>query len=237
MANPYFQFKKFTVWHEKCAMKVGTDGVLLGAWTNILNAHYVLDIGTGTGLIALMLAQRCGAVIDAIDIDKDACEQAKENVAASPFNKQIHVYHTPLAEYIPLEGRRYNLIVSNPPYFVNSLKCPDKKRQTARHTDTLPLSELLQKCRQLLTTDGRLALILPYEQKERLLELSQEAYFYLLRETDVCPTPKSQPKRVLVELAVQPVEHPQSNLLTIEQERHRYTEEFQAMVRDFYLKL
>ena len=237
MANPYFQFKKFTVWHEKCAMKVGTDGVLLGAWTNILNAHYVLDIGTGTGLIALMLAQRCGAVIDAIDIDKDACEQAKENVAASPFNKQIHVYHTPLAEYIPLEGRRYNLIVSNPPYFVNSLKCPDKKRQTARHTDTLPLSELLQKCRQLLTTDGRLALILPYEQKERLLELSQEAYFYLLRETDVCPTPKSQPKRVLVELAVQPVEHPQSNLLTIEQERHCYTEEFQAMVRDFYLKL
>lgn len=237
MANPYFQFKQFTVWHDKCAMKVGTDGVVLGAWVNLSNAHHILDVGTGTGLISLMMAQRCEASIDAIDIDADACVQATTNAEASPFADRIKVFHHPLSTFVTETCRKYDLIVSNPPYFVNSLKCPDKKRQTARHTDTLPLSDLLRDSRRLLTSEGRLALILPYEQKERLLELSQEASFYLLRETDVCPTPQSQPKRLLVEFSVQPVEQPEHRLLTIEQERHLYTEEFQEMVRDFYLKL
>lgn len=237
MANPYFQFKQFTVWHDKCAMKVGTDGVLLGAWVNLSDSCKILDVGTGTGLISLMMAQRCTAMIDAIDIDEDACRQAADNVAASPFAKRIELFHRPICTFAAETEQRYDLIVSNPPYFVNSLKCPDKKRQTARHTDTLPLCDLLHDSRRLLTSNGRLALILPYEQRERLLELSQEASFHLMRETDVCPTPQSQPKRVLVELSAQPVEQPEVNQLTLEQERHHYSEEFQAMVRDFYLKL
>ena len=148
MANPYFQFKKFTVWHDKCAMKVGTDGVLLGEWASTERCQRILDVGTGTGLIALMLAQRSTAILDAIDIDSDACLQAQENIAKSPFANRIQVYQTSLSEYMPDENIKYDLIVSNPPYFIDSLKCPDTKRNLARHTDTLSLPDLLRGTRR-----------------------------------------------------------------------------------------
>ena len=165
MANPYFQFKKFTIRHDKCAMKVGTDAVLLGAWADITACKNILDIGTGTGIIALMLAQRCFANIDAIDIDTDAYSQAKENVAASPFAERINVIHASCSEYTGSCAReKYDLIVSNPPYFINSLKCPDNKRSVARHTDSLSLFELIDDSCSLLSLSGRIALVLPYEQ-------------------------------------------------------------------------
>ena len=116
MANPYFKFKQFTIWHDKCAMKVGTDGALLGAWAAPKEARNILDIGTGTGLVALMLAQRCQAFIDAIDIDADACLQAEENVARSPFADRIRVHHCALNDFHPSAPSHYDLIVSNPPY-------------------------------------------------------------------------------------------------------------------------
>ena len=123
-------------------MKVGTDGVLLGAWASTERCQRILDVGTGTGLIALMLAQRSTASLDAIDIDLDACLQARENIAKSPFANRIQVYQTSLSEYMPDENIKYDLIVSNPPYFIDSLKCPDTKRNLARHTDTLSLPDL-----------------------------------------------------------------------------------------------
>ena len=144
MANPYFKFKQFTIWHDKCAMKVGTDGALLGAWAAPKEARNILDIGTGTGLVALMLAQRCQAFIDAIDIDADACLQAEENVARSPFADRIRVHCCALNDFHPSAPSHYDLIVSNPPYFHQALKCPDPKRNRARHTDTLSLEELFQ---------------------------------------------------------------------------------------------
>ena len=151
MSNPFFQFKQFTIRHDKCAMKVGTDGVLLGAWAGTESCSRILDVGTGTGLIALMLAQRSKAVVDAIDIDADACLQAQENAESSLFAGRINVFHSDLADFAQASTHLYGLIVSNPPYFVDSLKCPNLQRNTARHTDTLTLEDLLQYSRKVGT--------------------------------------------------------------------------------------
>lgn len=237
MANPYFKFKKFTVWHDKCAMKVGTDGALLGAWAHVEQTKRVLDIGTGTGLIALMLAQRSQATVDAIDIDADACQQARENIASSPFVDRINVHHIPLAAYAPLHKGAYDLVVSNPPYFIDSMKCPDRKRNTARHTDTLLLPDLLHDCRELLAPGGHMALILPYDQREIVLRTSQENGLSLSEEVAVSPIASAKPKRWLVEFTTEEVDTPRRSHLSIETEHHHYTVEFTALVKDFYLKI
>lgn len=218
-------------------MKVGTDGALLGAWAPIGASQKILDVGTGTGMIALMIAQRGSAAIDAIDIDADACLQARENTALSPFNGRINVYHTPLSEYSPPHEGLYDLIVSNPPYFADSLKCPDRKRNTARHTDTLPLPDLLRDCRKLLAPNGRIALVLPYDQRENVLSACLENALYLSEEVEVIPVEGAKPKRWLVELSIEPVNSPLLSQLTLETRERRYTEEFTALVKDFYLKI
>lgn len=238
MSNPFFQFKQFTIRHDKCAMKVGTDGVLLGAWAGTDSCNRILDIGTGTGLIALMLAQRSPAIIDAIDIDTDACLQAQENVVASPFAERIQVRHSALADFAQAATDRYDLIVSNPPYFVDSLKCPDRQRNTARHTDTLTLEDLLQDSRKLLAPQGRIALILPYDQKERLTDCIRTYQLFLSKETSVIPVPGAQPKRLLAELtADQPASPASSDRLILEIARHQYTDEYIRLTKDFYLKM
>ena len=239
MANPYFQFKQFTVWHDKCAMKVGTDAVLLGAWADITNSKSILDVGTGTGIIALMLAQRGMGVIDAIDIDADACAQAKENVMASPFSDRINVIHAACTEYTASGNERkvYDLIVSNPPYFVNSLKCPDSKRSTARHTDSLPLSELIGNTCPLLSPHGRIALILPYKQKEEVKSLAQKNMLFVSRQTDVIPVRGAQPKRLLIELSHIESEETIHDTLTLEERERQRTPEYITLTRDFYLKM
>ena len=138
MRNPFFSFKQFTVRHDRCAMKVGTDGVLLGAWADVRHSRSILDVGTGTGLIALMLAQRCPqAQIVGIDIDEAAVGQALENMSASPWAERLSAQCQDVRSLCQ-EGC-YDTIVSNPPYFVDSLKCPDEQRTTARHTDTLDI--------------------------------------------------------------------------------------------------
>ena len=141
MPNSFFSFKKFTIHHDRCAMKVGTDGVLLGAWTDVAHSKHLLDIGSGTGLVALMLAQRCTGEITGIEIDKEAVEQSRENVAASPWKERIEILWQDVRQYTPND--LYDTIVSNPPYFVDSLKCPDGQRNTARHSDTLDADQLI----------------------------------------------------------------------------------------------
>lgn len=238
MANPYFKFKKFTIRHDKCAMKVGTDAVLLGAWASTAHCTTILDVGTGTGIIALMLAQRSEAEIDAIDIDADACNQAIENVACSPFAERIKVTHNSCSEFAAAEsGKRYDLIVSNPPYFVNSLKCPDNQRTIARHTDSLPLCELIREACSLLSPTGRIALVLPYEQLSEVEEIARQNALHISRQTDVIPIPEAKPKRLLVELSA-PVEGIKNrNTLIIEEARHQYTPEYIELTKDFYLKM
>lgn len=234
MPNPYFQFKQFMVWHDRCAMKVGTDGVLLGAWANVSDARSALDIGTGTGLIALMLAQRNrNLVIDAIDIDTGAIDQAKDNVSQSPFSAQIVCHLKSIQSFAAECSRKYDLIVSNPPYFEQSLKSPDRKRALARHTDSLSVEDLIEAGSTLLTDKGRLSVIYPYSYKEKLM--SQDKLF-VNRITNVYPTPTSAPKRILIEYSRRklPV---QEDDLVIEKGRHAYTDEFASLVKEFYLKM
>lgn len=238
MSNSFFQFKQFIIRHDKCAMKVGTDGVLLGAWAGTESCNRILDVGTGTGLIALMLAQRSKAVIDAIDIDAEACLQAQENTESSPFAERITIRHSALSDFAQTCTTRYDLIVSNPPYFIDSLKCPDRQRNTARHTDTLTLEKLLQDSRKLLAPQGRIALILPYDQKGHLVDYLQAQNLFLSKTMDVIPVPGAQPKRILAELTAEPSASPASSgQLTIEIARHQYTDEYIRLTKDFYLKM
>lgn len=237
MPNPYFQFKQFTVYHDLCAMKVGTDGVLLGAWTDASNAHYVLDAGTGTGLIALMIAQRYNNInIDAIDIDTDAITQADENVKKSPFTSHIQCINKRLQDIEADSSERYDVIVSNPPFFIESMKSPHKKRTLARHTDNLPAEDLINVSSKLLSEKGRISVIYPSDYKNILFDLAKKNNLFVSRITNVFPTSTAESKRILMELSKDELPLIETNLL-IEKERHVYSDEFTALVKDFYLKL
>lgn len=217
-------------------MKVGTDGVLLGSWVSIQNAGRILDIGTGTGLIALMLAQRSNAIIDAIDIDKEATLQATENSKNSPFDQRIHIFNNSLAEHSNTQNK-YDLIVSNPPFFSNSLKSPDDKKNQARHTDSLTPEELIDYSSGLLTEHGRIAFILPFTEKDAIDSIVRENQLYITRQTIVFPTPSSVPKRILTEVSATYQQEAITNKLVIEIKRHQYTEEYIRLTKAFYLNM
>ncbi|MDR1747407.1 MAG: methyltransferase [Tannerella sp.] len=236
MSNSYFRFKQFTVHHDRCAMKVGTDGVLLGAWANVSDCRTALDIGAGTGLISLMIAQRNPSVrMDAIEIDADACEQAEENIAASPFAAQITLYHADFCDYASTCRQHYDLIISNPPYFSEAVRCPDSRRQSARHDDGLPLSALIEKSVPLLTPTGRIALILPFAQETELLQQAEKCRLHCIRRTDVIPVEGATPKRLLAELGTISCSAAEKNRLILEDSRRRRTMDYRLMTKDFYL--
>ena len=257
-----FKFKQFTIHQDRTAMKVGTDGVLLGAWAPIApTANKLLDIGTGTGLIALMLAQRLTQCkmqnakctidaeksnlwrenhelkIDAIDIDLSSIEQATENIKNSLFALYITTHHTSLQEHTTTE--KYDAIVCNPPYFVASLKCPDASRTQARHTDTLSFDDLLQHSARLLNSEGSLSVILPINEGHQLIELAPKYEFTLTQLVHVHPTPTSEPKRLLMHFIKQSTKNSSilNSKLTIELARHQYTPEYIALTKNFYLKM
>lgn len=235
MPNSFFKFKRFTVWHDQCAMKVGTDGVLLGSWVRTDGVGRLLDVGTGTGLIALMLAQRSRAVIDAIDLDADACRQAEGNVLASPFADRIQIHPLSLHAYAAESAGGYDLIVSNPPYFNRSLKCANEQRTLARHNDSLHLDSLLADCCRLLAPAGRIALVLPSDQEKELLIRAAENRLLVVRRTDVLPTPTSLPKRLLVELSSASLLIAPFTRLVLEVARHQYTADYKDLTKDYYL--
>ena len=185
MPNSFFRFRQFTVHQERCAMKVSTDGVLLGAWTQCEGAQRVLDIGTGTGLLALMIAQRCQARIDAVEIDPDACEQAKENFQSSPWSERLQLVAMSFQAFCKTNPEPYELILSNPPYFSNSLRSADEKRNTARHNSTLLPKELITGVEALLKDQGICSLILPFDEGQQLIGQAEAQGLYCSRVTEV----------------------------------------------------
>ncbi len=232
-----FRFKRFTVHQDRCAMKVGTDGVLLGAWTPLRPTDLrLLDIGTGTGLIALMLAQRAPeAEVTGIDIDD--VSQARENAAASPWGERLHFVQTPVQAFAP--AGRFDRIVSNPPFFDATLPSPDAGRTTARHTVTLSFTELCDAVLRLLAPGGRFSVVLPHSEVWRFL-LAAGGRLTTLRRTDVRTTPRRPVKRTLLELArTEEAEGdaPVTGELVIGTGEHEgYTSEYRALTGDFYLK-
>lgn len=231
-----FTFKQFHIDHSRCAMKVGTDGTLLGAWAALPpHAKKILDIGTGSGLIAIMAAQRHPtAKITAIDIDKDCVLQATENAVASPWAERIEVIETPLQEYSPEE--KFDVIISNPPYFADSMHSPDRQRTTARHTASLSFKELTDGVLRLLADDGLFAVILPTTESELLLSASRGRLF-TWRRCEVWSTPESGARRIMLELKREPPKDlAKKEKIIIEQGgRHVYSEEYKALTADFYL--
>ena len=195
MANSFFSFKQFTVQQDRCAMKVGTDGTLLGAWAN--GGNTILDIGTGTGLIALMMAQRFpSAQVTGIDIDADACLQASENAAASPFANRITVRNVAIQDF---PAATFQSIVCNPPFFNDSLGCPDAKRHMARHTDSLSFPTLFQCASRLLDEGGTFAAVIPTDCMQAFDSAAHIEGFVISRKCAVRTVPRKAPKRVLVE--------------------------------------
>lgn len=235
MSNNFFRFKQFIVYQDLCAMKVGTDGVLLGAWVNVSDCDDLLDIGTGTGLVAMMMSQRNPkAKVDALEIDKGCVMQAKQNVSSSPFAQHIDVQHSSFQDFASQTHKKYDLIVSNPPYFQNALKSPDLSRNHARHNDSLSFFDILSAGAPLLSEGGRIALILPHEFKQTILNHAAAVGLFANRITNVFALPHKPAKRLLIEFGITEMECVEDDLI-IELGRHQYSEAFKALTEEYYL--
>jgi tRNA1Val (adenine37-N6)-methyltransferase len=235
MANSYFSFKQFTINQDKSAFKVGTDGVLLGAYTDLTGVKKILDIGTGTGLIAIMLAQRCDAEIVAIEPDYESCSQACDNARISNWGKRITVINTDLQGFQPGEGK-FDLIVTNPPYFSDSLKNPDPRKSAARHKDSLTSEELLTGVTRLLKVDGRLQLIMPYVEGNIFIAEAHNYNLFCNNILKIRPLPTVDIRRLILSFSRERQKNSES-FLTIEHgSRHDFTEEYINLTKDFYLK-
>lgn len=234
-----FQFKQFSINQDKTAMKVGTDGVLLGAWAPIAhNPYSVLDIGAGTGLIALMLAQRSFAEqIDALEIDEDAYEQCVDNFEESPWADRLFCYHAGLDEFMEEPEDEYDLIISNPPFYTEDYTTGDAARDTARFNDALPFEDLAEAAGMLLSETGVLAIIIPYKEEARFIALAHEEGLYPFKITRVKGTPDSDIKRSLMAFNRVVADAVSTDELVIETARHQYTDAYIELTKDFYLKM
>jgi tRNA1Val (adenine37-N6)-methyltransferase len=231
---PPFQFKHFSIQQDSSAMKVGTDGVLLGAWSTVKEGN-ILDIGAGTGLISIMLAQRNSTShIDAVELQKDAYQEAKTNIENCKWSERFSIFNCPIQAY--QTDKKYDLIVSNPPFFTNATKAPQSDRNAARHTDSLPFTDLINTVLRLLKPDGLFSLILPTVEAEHFILLAKEKSLFINRKWYVKPTATKSSKRVLMEFSFHN-ENSIVNELIIETEtRHQYTPEYITLTKDFYLK-
>jgi tRNA1Val (adenine37-N6)-methyltransferase len=234
-----FTFKKFTLEQDRCAMKVGTDGVLLGAWTPIEHDPYsILDIGAGTGLIALMLAQRSFAEqIDALEIDEEAYEQATDNFENSPWNDRLFCFHAGLDEFVDEPEDEYDLIVSNPPFYSEDYKTDNEQRDLARFTDALPFEDLIEAADLLLSEKGIFAVIIPFKEEEKFITLAEEFELYPIKITRVKGTPITEIKRSLLAFSRTKSTDFLIDELVIETARHQYTPDYIELTKEFYLKM
>jgi len=230
-----FQFKEFSVEQDRCAMKIGTDGVLLGAWTPINhNPNTVLDIGTGTGIIALMLAQRSKAQqIDALEIDENAYEQAVDNFENSPWDERLFCFHAGLDEFVEEPEDEYDLIVSNPPFYSEDYKTENEQRDLARFVDAMPFEDLIEAADLLLSEAGIFAVIIPFKEEQQFITLANQYELYPVKITRVQGTPTSEIKRSLLAFSRNEIVNPEIDNLIIETARHIYTSEYIELTKDF----
>lgn len=231
MASPSFRFRQFEVFHDRCGMKVGTDGVLLGAWVQPLQARRILDVGTGSGLIALILAQRSIAEIVGVEFDASASAQAAENARNSPWSNRIRMVHADFKSY---QDGWFDLIVSNPPFFQNALQAPAAERNQARHDVTLSYAELIAKAASMLSAEGRLAVVLPYDAAREFEDLCWVSGLYPKRRCEVSTIEGLPPKRVLLECSRQRNETERTTLVLAAKGNAR-SEAYSALTSDLYL--
>lgn len=234
-----FQFKQFSVEQDRCAMKVGTDGVLLGAWTDVGAAKMILDIGTGTGVISLMLAQRNDkAIVHGVEVDEQASQQAQENMDNSPFSERLTSFHIDIQTYMRVTDRKYDLIVSNPPFFSGGTLSASQDKTNVRHTVKLPHGDLLLAVKQLLNQDGKFCVILPLIEGLRFKELAERTGLFCTKMTEVRPKAEKAVERLLLQFENNEKLMLQNQLVIQAKDgRHDFTEEYANLLRDFYIIL
>lgn len=234
-----FQFKQFKIEQDKCAMKIGTDGVLLGAWASLENQPFsILDIGAGTGVIALMLAQRSfSELIDALEIEENAYEQCVDNFENSDWGDRLFCYHAALDEFAEeMEGETYDLIISNPPFYDENFTSTEENRNLARFTEALPFEDLVKYSAQLLAEKGKFCTIIPHKNEEEFIQLASKEKLFPQKITRVRGHKNSPIKRSLLQFGFEQTTLETSELI-IEIDRHVYTEDYKNLVKDFYLKM
>ena len=235
MQSNLFIFKQFVIWQDKCAFRVGTDAVLLGAVADVAWKKRILDIGTGTGLIALMMAQRSRAEVYAIEPDNDSFTQATENIRRSRWAGRIRVENCRLQDFFP-ENIKFDLIVSNPPFFIDSLKNPDPAKSNSRHNENLTHKDLLEGAARLLDNKGNLQIILPRDEGTLFEEQAVNYGFYCSNIMKIKPLPASEIKRLIM-IFSRIKKKPSESYLTIGKDiRHNFTEEYIHLTKDFYVK-
>jgi tRNA1Val (adenine37-N6)-methyltransferase len=243
MANSSFQFKQFIIHQDKCAMKVTTDSCLFGAMTadaiskEKFEANRILDIGTGTGLLSLMIVQKNNqAIIDALEIDKDACSQATENINASPFKERINIRQVDAREFTA--ENKYDVIISNPPFYANELKSGNAKKDTAHHSNELELDDLLDIIkRNINITTGRFFLLLPYKRYDEITNLLKDKSAYLITETLVHQSVNHNYFRIIIEASFVFIAEPMTKEISIKDKDDKYTAEFTELLKEYYLYL
>lgn len=234
MPNDYFSFKQFTVRQDRCAFKVGTDGVILGAYADVDGKNRIVDIGSGTGLIALMLAQRSSGEITALEPDGDSFTQMCENFSNSKWGRRLSAINSSLQEFWPQE--KFDLVVCNPPYFINSIRNPDDRKSAARHNDTLSHDDILKGVDRLLHENSKFQVIMPYAEGNILIAMASSYGLYCNSILKIKPLPTSDIRRLVITFSRVKTK-PSESFLTIEHgPRHEFTEEYKALTREFYLK-
>lgn len=244
MPKSTFNFKQFSIDQDRCAMKIGTDGVLLGAWASIgHNPFSILDIGAGTGVLSLMLAQRSASeIIDALEIDSDAYEQCVDNFEQSPWGDRLFCYHASLDEFADEIEDQYDLIVCNPPFYSDDYKAENKQRAMARFLDAMPFGHLIESVSKLLSESGIFSVVIPKKEEADFIILAAKFNLFPKRILHVKGTPTSEIKRSLLEFSFRKTENEQNlssetSQLIIETSRHQYTEDYIKLTQDFYLKM
>ncbi len=231
-----FKFKQFTLSDKNSSMKITTDAVLLGAWTNSRNSETILDIGCGCGIIALMLAQKSNAIIHGIDIHQDSVNEAKQNALNSPWSKRINFKTISFQEYWKSCNLKYDLIVSNPPFFMNSLKSSDKRRSAARHTDSLTYEEIIVGVKNILKENGRLCVVLPIRESDFFKEKALIESLYCTKILNVKNNSKSIVKRVLIQFELTKKQI-QTDVLTIRKDNNDFSDEYRTLTKDFHTNI
>jgi tRNA1Val (adenine37-N6)-methyltransferase len=234
-----FQFKQFAVQQDRCAMKIGTDAVILGAWCPINNHPFsILDIGAGTGILSLMLAQRSNAAqIDAVEIDDEAYEQCVENFESSPWRDRLFCFHAGLDEFLDEPEDEYDLIISNPPFYSENHKTDSAQRDLARFQEAMPFEDLIEAADLLLSENGIFSIIIPFAEEEKFINLCAQVELYPIKITRVKGMPSTEIKRSLMAFKRYELSVLTADELIIETARHQYTEDYIALTKDFYLKM